>query len=257
MRSIAIASGKGGVGKTTSAINIAHAISRHRKRTLLVDGNLSTPNIHVYLGWPILKNSLTQVLRSESSYKDAIYTHESGLRILPSLTSAADIRDLKHEKLSEVVADLESEADVILLDSAAGLGREALGAISACDEVLIVTNPELGAVLDAQKTVQLAHEMGKTLLGVVLNKVRNDRHELKVADVEKLLDLPVIAVVPFDEAIRKSLTKKGPVTHTFPDSRAGREFTDLSALLLGKKYMDLVSRKKSLKDYALKKLGFL
>jgi cell division ATPase MinD len=256
LRSIAVVSGKGGVGKTVTSINLAHAMSMHNRRTLLVDGNLSTPNVHVYLGWPILKKTLINVLKNEAQYKDAIYMHPSGLRILPAISSLAEVKNLKHERLVEVVQDLEGDADLVLLDSAAGVGREALGAMQACDEILVVTNPELGAVLDAQKTIQLAHELGKTILGVVLNKVRSDRYELSVADVEKLLDLPVIGIIPFDNAIRQSIKDKHPATHSRPGSRASRQFEDLAGMLLGRHYIGSQARKKTMRDYILEKLGF-
>ncbi|MBN1793074.1 cell division ATPase MinD [Candidatus Woesearchaeota archaeon] len=253
---IAIASGKGGVGKTTSAINLAHAMSRHDKRVLLIDGNLSTPNVHVYLGWPILNKTLVSVLKREATLKEAIYKHHSGLRILPSISSASELRSLKSDRLSELVQDLDGEADIILLDSAAGLGRETLGALDACDEVLIVTNPELGAVLDAQKTVQLAHELGKTVLGVVLNKVRRDKHELPIEEVEKLLDLPVIGVVPFDDNIRKALRKnEHPITHSRPYSKSANSYEELAEILLGHKYLEKVMRKKGVKERVLRLLG--
>jgi cell division ATPase MinD len=254
-RKIAIVSGKGGVGKTTSAINLAHALSKNRK-TLLIDANLSTPNIHTYLGWPILKNTLVSVLKNESSLKDSIYTHESGLRILPSISTLSDLKKLKMERMHEVMTDLEDDSQLILLDSAAGIGREAYNALYASDEVLIVTNPELGAVLDAQKTIQLAHEVGRLVLGVVLNKVRGDKHELSVRDVEKLLDIPVIGVIPFDNSIRKSLSKKHPVTHAFPKSKASKKYEELASLIIGPSYVRNQGRKKTMKEYVLEKLGF-
>jgi MinD-like ATPase involved in chromosome partitioning or flagellar assembly len=231
-------------------------MSKHHKRTLLIDGNLSTPNVHVYLGWPILKKTLHDALRSQAKYKEVIYTHDSGMRILPTITTLHEVKNLKHERLVEVIQDLEGESDLILLDSSSGVGREALCAMQACDEVLIVTNPELGAVLDAQKTIQLAHELGKTILGVVLNKARKDKYELNTEEVEKLLDLPVIGVVPFDNAIRKSITKKQPVTHSYPKSRAAMEYEELASMLLGRKYLSRVSKNNTIKEYILRGLGF-
>jgi septum site-determining protein MinD len=255
LRTIAVVGAKGGSGKTTTSISIAHAMSRHKPRTILIDGDLSTPNVHLYLGWPVLKKNLVSALNSAHPLKDAIYKHPSGLRVLPSVSSLSEIRMIKHEKLRQAINDLQGETDVILLDSASGLGREALGAIDACDEVLIVTNPELASVVDTQKTVQAAHELGKMILGVVLNKAKGDKHELSIREVERLLGLPVIAVVPFDDAVRKAFGLKSPVTYSHPRSKAGSKYIMLSEMLLGKKYMSSVLKKKTLKDYTLEKLG--
>lgn len=256
MRSICIISGKGGVGKTTSAVSLSHAMSRYRK-TLLIDANLTTPNVNIHLGWPVLKKTLLEVLKGDASLSETIYTHSSGLRILPAISSMHDLRSMKFEKLKYVLDDLREHADVILMDSSAGLGKEAMTALEACDEVLIITNPELAAVMDAQKTIELAHEMGKTILGVVLTKVRNDKHEMKAEEVEKLLDLPVIGVVPFDEAVRKAQRMKSPVTHSYPRSKAGKSYEELAAMLLGEKYFRSVNKKENtLFYYILRKLGF-
>ncbi len=254
-RYICIISGKGGVGKTTSAISLAHAMGKH-KNTLLVDANLSTPNINVHLGAPILRKTLMQVLKDEVSLKQAIYTHESGLRLVPTISTVHDLKNLKFARLKEVLRDLRNEADIILLDSAAGLSKEAISAIEACNEVLVITNPELSAVLDAQKTIQVAQELGKSILGVVLNKAGEDKHELKVNEVEKLLDLPVIGVIPYDKNIRKALKKRHPVTHTHPGSKASKEYERVAGLLLGERYFSSINKKsKTMEEYVLKQMG--
>lgn len=256
MRSIAIVSGKGGVGKTTAAINIAHVMSKHDGRTVLVDADLSTPNVHIYLGWPVLRKNLISALHNQHSLSEAIYKHESGLRVLPSISSVSDINRLKHEKLRAVVNSLQEDNAVILLDCASGVGKEAVSAMEACDEILVVVNPHLPSVIDAQKTIQVGHELGKLILGVVINQVTPSKNELSVREVERLLDLPVIGVIPFDEAISKANKMKHPLTHIFPRSKAGKEYILLSEMLLGRKYMRSILQKKTMKDYILEKLGF-
>jgi cell division ATPase MinD len=256
LRSICIISGKGGVGKTTSAVTLAHAMNKYKK-TLLIDANLSTPNVNLHLGWPILKKTLIEVMNNESSLAEAIYTHESGLRILPAVSSMHNIRSMKYDKLKYVIDDLSEHAEVILMDSSAGLGNEAMGSLEACDEILIITNPELSAVMDAQKTIQIAHEIGKTILGVVLTKVRNDKHEMTVSEVEKLLDIPVIGVVPFDEAVRAAQKIKNPVTYSHPKSKASKSYEEIASLLLGERYVENTMKKENnFFIYILKKLGF-
>jgi septum site-determining protein MinD len=256
-RYICVASGKGGAGSTTTAINLAHAMSKHKK-TLLVDANLTTPNVNVHLGAPILRKTLMSVLKKEASIYQAIYLHESGLRILPSIVTVQDLKRLKYDKLKEVLRLLEQEADIVIMDSATGLGRDAISALEACDEVLIITNPELSSVLNNQKTIQVAHELGKTILGVVVNKAGEHSHEMKVSEVEKLLDLPVIGVIPYDNNVKKALKLRHPVTHTHPRTKASRSYEEIAGLLLGKNYFESVNKKgRTMYDYVLEKLGLI
>jgi septum site-determining protein MinD len=184
--------------------------------------------------------------------------HESGLRILPNIVTVQDLKRLKYDKLREVLRLLEQEADIIIMDSATGLGRDAISALEACDEVLIITNPELSSVLDAQKTIQVAHELSKTILGVVINKAGEHSHEMKVSEVEKLLDLPVIGVIPYDNNVKKALKLKHPVTHTHPRTKASRSYEEIAGLLLGKKYFEMNNKKgRTMYDYVLEKLGLI
>lgn len=256
-RYICIAGSKGGVGRTTTAISLAHVMSKHKK-TLLVDANLTTPNVNIHLGAPILRKTLMNVLKNEASIYQAIYTHTSGLRVLPSISTVDDLKKIKYNRLREAIQSLEGEADLIVMDSAAGLGREAISAIEAADEILIITTPDLSAVLDTQKTIQVAHELGKNLLGVVVNKMGEYKHELKINNIEKLLDLPVIGVIPYDNNVKEAFKLKHPVTHTHPNSKASKSYEQLAGLLLGKKYFAAINkRSNSLKEYVLNKLGLI
>ncbi|MBN2458816.1 cell division ATPase MinD [Candidatus Woesearchaeota archaeon] len=253
-RYICVIGGKGGVGKTTSAISLAHAMGKHKK-TLLVDANLSTPNAHIHLGSPMLKKSLMNALKGEISVQEAIHSHDSGLRIIPTISTVRDLKMLKYDKLKQAIRELEGHAEIILLDTAAGLNREAITAIEACDEALVITNPELSAVLDSQKAIQVANELGKTILGVVVNKHGEHRSELKVNEVEKLLDLPVIGVIPYDRRVKRAQYFKHPVTYIHPESKASKSYEQLAGLLLGKSYFESTGKDKTLYHYLLRRLG--
>jgi septum site-determining protein MinD len=256
-RYICVAGSKGGVGRTTTAISLAHLMNKHKK-TLLVDANLSTPNVHIQLGAPILKKTLLNVLKNENSIYQSIYVHNSGLRILPSITTVEDLKKLKYDKLRDVLRTLEGDVEMIIMDSSAGLGKDAISAMEAADEILVLTVPELSAVLDTQKTIQVAHELGKTILGVVINKTGEHRHELKIEQVEKLLDLPVIGVIPYDMNVKKALNLYHPVTHSYPNTKASKGYEELASLLLGKKYFESVNKKsRTMQDYVLRKLGLV
>ena len=99
---ITITSGKGGVGKTTTAINLAAALNSFGKEVILVDANLSTPNVGLHFGAPIVPITLNHVLNGKAEIADAIYEHASGTKIMPSSLSVKDLRNINHSKLKEI-----------------------------------------------------------------------------------------------------------------------------------------------------------
>ena len=183
---ITITSGKGGVGKTTTAINIGAALNSFGKDVILLDANLTTPNVGLHLGAPIVPVSLNHVLSGKAKIADAIYEHESGTKIIPSSLSIKEMRKIDHGKLKEVGKKLRKIADYVIYDSAAGLGEEAIAAMESSDELIIVTNPEIPAVTDALKTSKVIEQLGKTVKGVIVNRVRGLKTEMPIKNIKVL-----------------------------------------------------------------------
>src|SRR3989339_136057 len=104
----AIASGKGGVGKTTSAINLGAALNKFKEDVIVVDANLTTPNIGLYLGAPIVPINLNHVLQGKADIEEAIYEHESGTKIIPSSLSLRDLKKIDTDFLKEAVKKLKT-----------------------------------------------------------------------------------------------------------------------------------------------------
>ncbi len=235
-RVIAVASGKGGVGKTTVTSNLGSALTEFGQRALVMDTNLTTPNLGFHLGVPLYPKTLHDVLKGEAYIDEAIYVHPSGLKVIPAGISMADLKSTNPRDLSKVVLDLVGDHDVVFLDSAAGLGREAVAGIESADELLVVTNPELPSVTDALKAIKLSEEMGTHVLGVVLNRVKGTKSELSVSDVESLLGYPVISQIPEDKMMLESLAAKSPLVAYAPNSAASIELKKLAATLVGIDY---------------------
>lgn len=242
-RVIAVASGKGGVGKTTVTSNLGSALTEFGQRALVMDTNLTTPNLGFHLGVPLYPKTLHDVLKGEAYIDEAIYVHPSGLKVIPAGISMADLKSTNPKDLSKVVLDLVGDHDIVFLDSAAGLGREAVAGIESADELLVVTNPELPSVTDALKAIKLSEEMGTHVLGVVLNRVKGIKSELSVSDVESLLGYPVISQIPEDKTMIESLSAKSPIVAYAPNSPASVEMKKLAATLVGIDYHAPVSPK--------------
>lgn len=235
---ITITSGKGGVGKTTTAINLGAALNSFGKDVIIVDANLTTPNVGLHLGAPMVPVSLNHVLLGKAKIIDAIYEHESGTKIIPSSLSVKELRRLDHSKLKEVSKKLRKTADYIILDSAAGLGEEALAAMESADELIIVTNPEIPAVTDALKTAKVIEELGKEVKGIIVSRVRGNKTEMPIVNIKDMLELPILGVIPEDKNMQSALVMKDALIHTHPKSKAARAYRKLAAKLIGIPYKD-------------------
>ncbi len=231
---LVITSGKGGVGKTTTAINLGAALNSLNEEVIIVDANLSTPNVGLHFGAPIVPVSLNHVLLGKATPDEAIYEHESGIKIIPGSLSVKELKKLKTINLTETAKKLKKIADYVIFDSAAGLGEEALAALQIADEVIIVTNPEMPAITDALKTIKVAEDMNKEVKGIILTRVRWDKTEMPIANVKDMLERPIIGVVPEDNAVRQALSVKDAVFHTHPRSKVARAYRHIAAKIAGK-----------------------
>ncbi|MBI5148142.1 AAA family ATPase [Candidatus Pacearchaeota archaeon] len=252
-RAIVITSGKGGVGKTTSAINLGAALNKFGEDVLVIDANVTTPNVGINLGAPNVPVSLHHVLSGKAKTHEAVYEHDSGMKVMPGSISPQHMKNMKYEKFDELVKQAKRLADFIIVDCAAGLGREANMAISAADEILIITQPEIAALTDALKAIKLAESMDKKVLGAVLTRVRNKKYELKKENVEEMLDIPVISIIPEDDSVQEALRIKDAVLHTHPRSKAAKGYKELASYLTGER----IKEKENWVISLLKNIGFI
>ncbi len=235
---ISIISGKGGVGKTTTTINLGVALNSLGKDVIVVDANLTTPNVGLHLGAPIVPVNLNHVLLGKAKISDAIYEHESGTKIIPSSLSVRELKRLNHSRLKEVGKSLRRLTDYVLYDSAAGLGEEAVSSMEAADQLIIVTNPEIPAVTDALKTAKLAEELGKEVMGVIVTRVRGAKHEMPLSNIRDMLDLPILGVIPEDANMQNALANKDAIVNTHPRSKASTAYKKIAARIAGVTYSE-------------------
>jgi len=159
VRTIAVTSGKGGVGKSNIVANLAIALSRRGKKVLVVDADLSLANIHVLLGLQPHFN-LSHVISGEKRLGEVMIEGPAGVKVIPASSGIAELAMLRERELEGLIHQFQGflpEMDLILVDTAAGLADSVLSFVHAAREVLVVTTPEPTAYLDAYQMLKNIH----------------------------------------------------------------------------------------------------
>ncbi len=233
-RIIGVVSGKGGVGKTTLVSNLGVSLAQEGKKVAVVDANLSGANLGLHFGLISYPTSIHDVMRGNAAIGDSVYKHPSGVDIMPASLSIEDL-DVEPRNIKQEILDNLSDKDFVLIDCATGLDRETMTALDMCDEVLLVTHPELPTISDALRTKTIAKKYDKNIIGIVLNRV-NKSDELKKENISAFFDLPVIGIIQEDHAVRKSVEAKNPIVIENPNHRISQEVKGVANYILGKEY---------------------
>lgn len=232
-KSIGILSLKGGVGKTSVVVALGDALAHFGKKVLLIDGNLSAPNLGLHLNIIDPEVTLQDVLSREKNLNDSIHKLERFDIIPASIFSRKEISPLN---LRNKVNILKKRYDVVIIDSPPSLNEEALATILASDEILVVATPDYSTLGTTIKTINHVRRRGTKINGLILNRVYDQNFEISLEDIEKTLDVPIMAVIPHDVEILRAQSHFIPVTSHKPNSEGSIEFKKLAAALIGEKY---------------------
>ncbi len=237
-RVVTVTSGKGGVGKTTTTANLGLALARLDKRVVVIDADIGLRNLDIVMG---LENrivyDLVDVVEGRAKVKQAMIKHKQfpDLYLIP----AAQTRDKSAVSPADMVQlcnDLRKEFDFILIDSPAGIERGFRNAMAPADDILIVTNPEVSAVRDADRVIGLIEAENKGSARLILNRVKMDLVRkgdmLSADDVTDILAVKLIGIVPDDEAVVSASNSGTPVTLQ-DNSRSGQAFRNIARRLCG------------------------
>lgn len=231
MRKIAIVSGKGGIGKTTLAINLGYLLhNKFNFDSTVVDCNLTTPHLSINLGLYNHNHTLNDVLKGKAKLEDAITEHPTGVKLLPA---SLELKDLEKIDIGNLPSVLQNPTSNLILDSAPGMGREGIAAISAADEILFITQPYTSAVIDIYRCGKIAEKLNKKVLGVVVNCRKGSKHELNDHEIEQLTELPIVGTIPYDVEIERSLASKLPLYLYNHKAKANTTFCNLASQISG------------------------
>jgi septum site-determining protein MinD len=231
-----VAGGKGGVGKTTTAVNVGSALQEMGYDVVVVDADLGMANLGAMLSVEP-ERSLHEILAGDGAehhhrrhvdgaVSEALTDAPGGLTVIPGEQSLEAFADADPAKLRKVIKTLRNAYDVVLIDTGAGLSHEVAVPLGLADGIVLVTTPDTVAVGDTVKTAELADRIDGNVIGAIINRVT--RHT-DVAAITEQFDFPLLAVIPDDP----QATTEEPLVLNAPESSAADAFRRLTTALEG------------------------
>ncbi len=240
VRSIAITGGKGGVGKSNIAANLAVALAELGKKTLLLDADLGLANVDVILGLQPRFN-LADLVAGRCTLEEVIIEGPAGLLVIPAASGRRHMADLgraEHAGLVDVISELERDIEILIIDTAAGLSDSVLTFCQAAQDTVVVVCDEPASITDAYALIKvLSRERGVDRIQVVANMVRDPQEGRMLYDklvrvCEKFLadvSLNYLGAVPQDDWLRLSVQRQQPVVKAYPAAPASMAIKEMAA----------------------------
>ncbi|MBU3136631.1 septum site-determining protein MinD [Clostridium gasigenes] len=236
--SIVITSGKGGVGKTTTTANIGTALAALGNKVVVVDGDTGLRNLDVLLG---LENrivyTIVDVIENRCRLKQALIKDKRypSLCLLPT-AQTKDKDDISAQDMLKVVKSLKEEFDYVIIDSPAGIEQGFENAVIGADKAIIVVNPEITSVRDADRVIGKLDAKGLDDHAVIINRLNYEMTQrgdmLDISDIIETLSVELLGVVPDDRNITVSTNKGEPIVLD-ENSNSGQAFRNIAKRLTG------------------------
>lgn len=250
---IVVTSGKGGVGKTTTAANIGCGLAQLGKKVVLVDTDIGLRNLDVVMG---LENrivyNLVDVVEGNCRLKQALIKdkHYADLYLLPS-AQTRDKTSVTQEQMKKLCEDLQEEFDFVILDCPAGIEQGFKNAVAGASRALVVTTPEVSAIRDADRIIGLLEANELRNIQLVVNRLRMDMVRrgdmMSMEDVVDILAVDLMGAIPDDEGIVISTNQGEPLAGN--STVAGQAYLNICKRILGQEVplLDLSVKKSILK----------
>jgi len=229
MRVITITSGKGGAGKTFFSLNLAYALAKLNRNVTLIDANFTTPNTAILSGYLTFYNTIHDFLseRIEDANK-IIYRTPYGFKIVPGSIDLESMINAKIENFREFLQKIKDE--FIIIDSAAGIGREAMSSILNSNEIILIVNPEITSIIDAKRVLEVCKRIDKKVLAIVANKIS---HKKEIEKIREYLKEDVSIILPEDKRVKISIERRIPFLELYPNSLISAQIFNLASYLSG------------------------
>ena len=247
-RVITVTSGKGGVGKTSLSVNLAIQLSRLGKKVVIMDADFGLANIEIMLGIRP-KYNLTDLMFRGKDINDIITYGPEGIGFISGGSGINEMANLDRDQVFQLIQkmyDLDRQADIIIVDTGAGIGNSVLEFVAASAEVLLVVTPEPTSITDAYALLKTlnrntSYKPGKTVVKMVANQVRNEKEADELFDklgivVNKFLniDIDYMGAIPYDNNMQKAVMRQQPLSMALPNSGAARSVEKIARMLENK-----------------------
>jgi flagellar biosynthesis protein FlhG len=230
IRTISVASGKGGVGKTTVVVNLAYNLAKRGKRVLILDGDMSLANVDLFLK-KVPEYTLQDFFETKVDLKDVLVKYNKNIHILPGASGAFELAKLnvfQKKMLVDSMSEFEGHYDYLLIDTASGISDEVLYLSSAAQEVLVVVLPDPASITDAYALMKLLNQRYKTkAFSIVTNQVLNEKEGLAlfqrintVASKFLHVNLSYMGHIPFDLTLRQANHRQEMIGDYSPQSQS-------------------------------------
>lgn len=241
-RVIAVTSGKGGVGKSNTSINLALAYQRMGKRVVIIDADFGFANVEVMFGI-IPEYTLADLMYKGKELKEIITPGPENVGFISGGSGIAKLVNVDKEQVKRIVgklSELEEIADVIIIDTGAGISPAVMEFLVACPETIIVTTPEPTSITDSYSLLKALsmnenYDASTNKIRMLANRVANEKagrslHEKLSSVVNRFLDIEVeyLGMIPNDESINKAVMNQKPVLIMYPNSPAAVSYVQIA-----------------------------
>ena len=237
-RFIAFASGKGGVGRTALTFNMGVAMSLFGEEVVMLDTDLVMANMDVITGLLNPEVTLHDVLIREKSIDDCVYEINQGVRVVPTGIHFETLKHINPNYISwnKIMNEVSDYGNVFLMDLPAGINSNIFEGLPEETELILVTNSTMASVADALKIRILFNELNIDIVGFVLNMWYDDKFLLSSTEIESILEVPIIGIVPYDREMERAMAMGRSIVELNPSSPTSNAVMQLAADMLGKPY---------------------
>ena len=246
-RVIVVTSGKGGVGKTNISLNLSLVLSEMGKKVILMDADMGMANVDIILG--IVPNyNIYHLISKKKSITDILVEGPNNIKIIPGASGIKELANLKEDELKYVIneiAKLDGEADILIVDTGAGIGSNVLGFMASADDVIIVAVPEPTSIADAYGAIKSASFIKpKSNFHLIINRVKNVNEGKSVAYrlqsvCQKFIgiELDYLGSVSEDNNVEKSVREQTALLVSQPNSKASNDIRQVARNLFKQDYV--------------------